>query len=130
MSQKYSIAKLKRMVKGSFEKDPSKIYLHPERDWLILLGLFFLFTTGLSLYSYHIFMTVSEGEAVLVDDTYDSVQVQHDRFERELNSTLEYYQEKEIEYNKLVNDPPTVFVDPATTFFFENVAPPDVEIEN
>ena len=100
-----------RKIKQSFDRDPSKIALHPSRDWGIILTIFFLAVAGISLYSYSTFLNAYHGE-YLGEEGFFVRNHEYDRFQTDLSQTLEYYGEKENMFETLRSEP-KVFVDPS-----------------
>jgi hypothetical protein len=113
---RFSLSSIKGRLGEGSEKDPSKIYLDPARDWLILLALFFVGIGGVSVYSYDVFLTAQNPEVIGAQDTVDMQQIKYKRYQKELASTIEYYREKDIAFNLLVEEGVTVFEDPSGVY--------------
>lgn len=114
MGINFKMSNMKARINNTVDKDPSKIHLNPGRDWLFILALFFVLIIGVSIYSYDIFIGIYKGEVYKSDDSLDVQQIKYDRFQRELETTVEFYQQKEAMFNLLVEEPPTAYPDPST----------------
>lgn len=110
MGMKINISNIKYRIRSTVDRDSSKMRLNPERDWLIILGLFFVLTAGVSIYSYGIFTEVYNNDGYQSEDTFDTQQIRYDRFQKEITKTLEYYKQKEVSFNILLREGPTVFI--------------------
>ncbi len=127
MSARFNISNIKSRI-GSTDRDPSKIYINPNRDWFVVLGLFFILITGVSVYSYDVFLGVYHKNDVVVDEKQSNQQVRYEQFQRELSSTLSYYREKAGAFEQLVDERPVVFVDPSEQSVDPAGQPPDEQV--
>ena len=101
---KFNINNIRSRIGKSAEGDPTKIHLNPARDWLILLAVFFVLTIGVSIYSYNVFLNIYNEDTNGTIEDISVSQNKYDRFQKELSATLDYYQQKNSEYNQLLQE--------------------------
>lgn len=121
MGIKFKVNTMKARINNTVDRDPSKIHLRPGRDWLYLLGLFFVLTAVVSVYSYDVFIEVYRGDAYKLGDESDIQQIKYNRFQKELTTTHDYYKQKRSALELLLDERPAAFIDPAKVDIEEEI---------
>jgi len=101
------ISKIYKKIKRYRDRDRSKLYITPFREWSIILFINAVFVLLVICFSYYVFSIIYVGsfkEEVALQTNMDPYDIK--AFKIELLETIQYYEKKTQEHNDLFNEQP------------------------
>ncbi len=108
--KKISFKNIGGRIVGLWDKDRTKFYLHPQRDWDILMGVFSLLMVSLLVVSVWLFSLIEE-EKIFSTQVLDDVSAVNINITG-YKETLEFFDEKKNTFDNLSENKP-LFIDPS-----------------
>ena len=97
-------------IKSSFDRDPGKIPVHPDRIWFFTIMLFFAVVIAISLFSFYFFRSINSDSYFTTNigsgDSLNTIS------REKLNKALEYLHNKEANFEYVKNHKPNI-IDPS-----------------
>ena len=100
-----NISKIYKKIKGYRDRDRSKLYITPLREWSIILFIntvLILFVICFSYYAFNVVYIDSFKEDATLQTNMDPYDIE--AFKIELSETIQYYEKKTQEHNDLLKE--------------------------